>query len=687
MTDVRKHAGREVVRRGETSRRAALVMCTVLGTAALVVATAVRSAGSNASVAALPSAAVFGALPQVSDVELSPDGNLLAWCDQSSMPAKVVIFDLVARKYRRTLDIDPAMKLRSLLWADGSTLLVNVSDTAAPQWIHLDAYEMFRTLAVRVDSGESHMLLMGEGEKARVTGANLVAWHTAKPNTIVMATLDYAPGAHQQELGSRLGDARADSGWVWRLFDVDTHTGEGKVIDQGDPFTVQWVVDAQGLPVARSEWRPAQHRYWIEAKAGQGWRTILERTDGSQMVLSGVSADGKSVVAIGPGQGGSARLWAVALDGSGAKDLLPQASADVEHVVRDRFSGLPVAAELGGLTPGTRWLDAAAEARYQSVAHAFAGREVAVYSRSEDGSRVIAEVEGPSTPPVYYLIDFKAHRADIVGDAYPELDNAALGQVRSITYPARDGTAIPAYLTLPPGSAPKGLPMVVLPHGGPADRDVPKFDWLAQFFATRGYAVLQPQFRGSTGFGAAFERAGARQWGGLMQDDVTDGVKAMIQQGIADSHRICIVGASYGGYTALAGAAFTPDLYACAVSINGVSDLPAIMLYYQHHSGIPESDEAAYLQQEIGAPSDQGVIDHSPVNAAEAVKVPVLLLHATDDTVVPAGQSEEMAQALARFGKPVTFVKLVGEDHWLSRAQTRVEVLENADRFLRQYLH
>ena len=298
---------------------------------------------------------------------------------------------------------------------------------------------------------------------------------------------------------------------------------------------------------------------------------------------------------------------------------------------------------------------------------------------------MIAKVEGPSHPPVYYLVDFNTHHADIVGEAYPGLDNARLGDVRDMTYAARDGTAIPAYLTLPPGAAPKNLPMVVLPHGGPEARDDPGFDWLAQFFATRGYAVLQPQFRGSTGFGDAFERAGKRQWGGLMQDDVTDGVKAMIRQGPADPRRICIVGASYGGYAALAGAALTPDLYACAVSINGVSDLPDMLMYYQSRGGA-ESDARAYLKQEIGPPTDPKVGAASPVNAAADIKAPILLLHAVDDTVVPFGQSQQMADTLARRGKPVSVIKLAGEDHWLSRGATRTEVLEDTESFLRKYL-
>jgi len=631
-------------------------------------------------------AAAFATLPQVTDVVLSPDGRLLAWCDQSGPATTVAVFDLAAKAYKRTLPIDPTLKLRSLLWADDGTLLVQLSQAEGGFIRNPNIYEMWRTLAVDIASGQSHMLLMGEGERALVTAAQLVAWHTAQPQSVIMSTIDYTANAARSETGSRLVDTRNDSGWVRDLFRVDTRTGKGTVIDAGDQYSDEWAVDAQGEPVARSEWHPVRNQFLIEAKHGGGWQRIFEGD--SELRLWGLSGDGKGVIVTGMGKDGRAGAWTVALDGSGSKDLLPDADAEVVGIALDTFSGMPVAAELGGKQPEVRWLDAAAKQRHDSLAQAFAGREIEVTSRSADGSRVVVQAQGSSNPPVYYLVDFKTGRADIVGEAYPGLDGVKLGTVSSISYQARDGTSIPAYLTLPPGAAAKNLPMVVLPHGGPAAHDGPGFDWLAQFFAARGYAVLQPQFRGSTGYGSAFERAGARQWGGLMQDDVTDGVKAMIAQGIADARRICIVGASYGGYAALAGAAFTPDLYACAVSINGVSDLPA-MLTYEQQQQTPygaESDTAAYWEQEIGEPSDPKVAAASPVNSAANVKAPVLLLHATDDTVVPIGQSQEMAAALGSAGKAVSFVKLDGEDHWLSRADTRLEVLQDTDSFLRKYL-
>jgi len=287
---------------------------------------------------------------------------------------------------------------------------------------------------------------------------------------------------------------------------------------------------------------------------------------------------------------------------------------------------------------------------------------------------------------VYYLMDFRARRTEIVGETYPALATVALGSIRITSFKARDGTQIPAYLTLPPGSDGKRLPLVVLPHGGPELRDWPQFDWWSQFLATRGYAVLQPQFRGSTGFGEAFRLAGRRQWGGLMQDDVTDGVRALISDGTADPGRVCIVGASYGGYAALAGATFTPQLYRCAASINGVSDLADMLQWVQSRGG-SQSDSLAYWHESIGQHSNPKIVQNSPVHAADRVIGPVLIMYSADDTVVAPSQSENMARALKEAGKDVTLVKLDGDDHWLSHGATRVQMLQQLEKFLGAQLH
>jgi dipeptidyl aminopeptidase/acylaminoacyl peptidase len=306
-------------------------------------------------------------------------------------------------------------------------------------------------------------------------------------------------------------------------------------------------------------------------------------------------------------------------------------------------------------------------------------------SSSRDAKRVLVKVSTPSTPAMYYLVDFAKGTADIAGEEYPTLAQVPMGELRAITYKARDGQEIPAYLTLPPSAPEQALPMIVLPHGGPEARDYPEFDWLAQFLATRGYVVLQPQFRGSTGFGEAFRLAGYRQWGRLMQDDVTDGVRAMVDQKIADPSRICIVGASYGGYAALAGAAYTNSLYRCAVSISGVSDLPKFIQYQTAQYG-DESDAVSDWRDLIGSPLSADVVNRSPARAAVNVTASVLLIHGLDDTVVPFEQSKAMDAAMKAAGKQCRLVTLKAEDHWLSRSDTRTQVLTELEQFLAENL-
>jgi dipeptidyl aminopeptidase/acylaminoacyl peptidase len=257
------------------------------------------------------------------------------------------------------------------------------------------------------------------------------------------------------------------------------------------------------------------------------------------------------------------------------------------------------------------------------------------------------------------------------------------------SYAARDGVEIPAYLTRPLGVE-GPAPLVLLPHGGPAARDYGGYDWLAHGLASRGYVVLQPNFRGSGGYGQVWEEAGHGEWGtGVMQHDLTDGVAALISAGIADPQRVCIVGASYGGYAALAGAAFTPELYRCAAAIAGVADLRDMLAFERERAG-DRSATVSYWRQAMGVDDDesspQDLDAASPAQHADRVRAPVLLIHGRDDTVVPIVQSRKMERALQGAGKPVQFVELEGEDHWLSGAPTRLGTLQALDAFLAEHL-
>ncbi len=654
-----------------------------LSTQVLLLLCSAICGASTAAADAPPAAEAFGRVERTKQVVLSPDGSTLAWQDDSGPQSRLVVLDLATHKSRRTVQIDPPLKLRSLEWADNETLLYEVSftDTALQEE---SRFEVFRFFAVDIGSGQVHLMLTTGGEA--VSGDALIAPRVSRPKTIIMSTLDYSAAMARPRLGSHFSLRRRDSGWVYSLYQVDTRTGNATVVEQGTQFTADWVVDRDGRAVARSEWDPDGNIYRILVKRGLGWYEILHRENRGTLGLYGLSEDGSAIIALGSLEEGHPKLLALPLDGSRPQVLLEDPDHDVVAVMRDRFRGTPVCARLGGPEPGYQCFDARVEGRTQAIARLFPGRRVVLYSESQDGQRAIAYVDSPSLPATYYLVDFNPHRADIVGEEYPELASARLGDVRILTYKARDGTPIPAYLTLPPGAAGKDLPLVVMPHGGPEDRNDYTFDWWAQFLATRGYAVFQPQFRGSTGFGDAFRLAGRKQWGGIMQDDVTDGVKSLIEQGVVDARRVCIVGLSYGGYVALAGVTFTPDLYACAVSVNGVSNLPELGAYGKEHWG-DESSQVGYWRDDIGSPLDPRVAAHSPVNAVAHINAPVMLMYSGDDTVVPPSQSRGMARALQRSGKHVVLVPLGHDDHWLSRSSTRVKMLKELDGFLAANLH
>jgi dipeptidyl aminopeptidase/acylaminoacyl peptidase len=635
---------------------------------ASIVATAAFAALGGVSVSATPlPVEFFATLPSISDVELSPDGQRIAWADRSTSEERAVVFDLQVGRITRQFSVGTSMKLDDLRWSDDATLLIDVEQIHHIPTVARLHDVVSRTIAADITTGEARVLLMSDMARQYITVSHLIAWRTSQPKTAIMSALD-----------------QVRYNWIQTLFAVDTHTGKGRILERGTSYTDDWVVDADGKPVARSEWTPGPH-YRLLAKHGGGWREIYERSDGSWLELHGVSSDGTAILATGPRDKGRRVLWSIPLDGSGAKILFEDPENEVISVSRDRFTGLPVRLRLGGAEQPYHWLDSRSEARQQSLARAFKDRRVLLFGSSQDGKRLLAAVDGPSQPVVYYIVDLTTHRADIVGEQYPALAGAKFAEVRILHSTSRDGLVITSYLTLPQDASPRRLPLVVLVHDGPADRDDYAFDWWAQFLASRGYAVLQPQFRGSWGFGEDFREKGNGQWGRGMQDDITDAVRSVIDSGSVDAKRVCIMGLGYGGYAALAGAAFTPELYACAVSVNGVSNLPDMLGALRKLSG-KEYLRLGYWFDSIGSQFDPNVIDRSPVRAAAQMTAPILLMHSENDTVIPFWQSEQLSRELSYAGKSVTLVRVPGDDHWLSRGETRRRMLTEIERFLADHI-
>jgi Dipeptidyl aminopeptidases/acylaminoacyl-peptidases len=322
------------------------------------------------------------------------------------------------------------------------------------------------------------------------------------------------------------------------------------------------------------------------------------------------------------------------------------------------------------------------ESARAALQKAFPGRRVDLISWVNDVTlgRAFYKVYSDVNPPQYFLFDLQKKQAAYFGSAYPQLDEAVLHPMAEVNYKARDGLNIPAYLTLPVNAKkdkPK-LPLVVYPHGGPWARDFWGFDNYVQMFANEGYAVLQPQFRGSTGFGYDHEAAGYQQWGLGIQDDITDGVHWLIEQGIADPARICIVGASFGGYAAAMGLAQTPDLYKCGISINGVMDLKL------HYDGLGYYLFAGSFRELLNPRKD--IKDVSPYHLRKTIKAPLLLIAGEKDTVVDPKHSRNMYKQLKKQGNVVDYVELPKGEHWRTIESNEKIIMQNMQRFLRQYL-
>lgn len=323
-------------------------------------------------------------------------------------------------------------------------------------------------------------------------------------------------------------------------------------------------------------------------------------------------------------------------------------------------------------------------ARMRAIDRALPQRKNTLVSISRDEQRYIVHSIGNGQPGEYFLGDRKTGKLSLVGETYPDLPPAQLVGKRAVKIKARDGLSLNAYLTLPHGTADAGpRPLVLLPHGGPQSRDDTQFDVQTEFLANRGYAVLQVDFRGSAGYGRAFVEAGKKRWGLEMQDDLTDARAWAVETGIADPARVCIVGASYGGYAALMGLVKTPTLYRCGVSFAGVTDLVALIEYEANYVG-----GAASIQEQVGwAWHDRKQLRAtSPVQQAQRIEAPLLLIHGTADRVVPVEQGRDMAKALKEAGKIYRYVEQDGADHHWSRSEDRLQFFQELEKFLDLHL-
>jgi dipeptidyl aminopeptidase/acylaminoacyl peptidase len=396
----------------------------------------------------------------------------------------------------------------------------------------------------------------------------------------------------------------------------------------------------------------------------------VQPTSGPRFEILGVAGDPTHLVVLSDHETG----FLVAYEYDPAKQAFIRQLASAHD--RDVDGGIFWDGRLVGVAePKPVYFDSEASALQSLVDKALPDTHNIITQITPDHHLALVRANSSDRPTALYKLTLgDKKKLDLIGADYPELEGGPLAPVKKVQYAARDGQQIEAILTLPRDL--KGpLPFVVLPHGGPTGHDSDTFNYWAQFLASRGYGVLQPNFRGSSGYGTAFERAGYGQWGGTMQNDVDDGAKWLLDQHLAAAGRMCIVGDGYGGYVALYAATTRPDLYRCAAAWAPISDLSDLV---HRHNIFDYQDPGIPTLGKTGADTD----DVSPAQHADRVAMPVLIAHGDQDYTVPVEHTQMMEAALKKAGKPAEIVYYKGENHYLSLASTRTDFFTRLEAFL-----
>ena len=668
----------------------------------------------TASAQAQSKAELYGRLPAMTSAELSPDGAYIAALEDLEGQTGLVIYPTDTSTGERPRLYKPeGVKIRSAEWANNDRILVRMSYSYALPGTP-NVYELWRFASVSKDLKKVTPLFTNDsGFQATTDGGKIIHLLPEDDKHVLMARYD--PFEFAADVTTSIGMSRLDNDdqedfGGYSVYRVNVINGSVRVFAKSTNETADWVADAQGRVRLRLDY-PETRRALDEDEGDKdlgidadGRRYMILNEGGRRIarlpLMSGVTPDtalryigfgDDPNIVLAFGRVDSEFLGLHEVNLSERRYIGPRFvpdDFDISSVVRDPFTNSILGVTYTADRRRILYFDEDLESTYDRVSGAFQGMGVSLLSYARDKSKFTLRATPPGKPSTFYVFDAARNKMSALGFSYPELRKSPLGEVQKFDYTASDGLFIPGYLTLPVSGAKADLPLIVMPHGGPAARDTMNFDYWAQFYSALGYAVYQPNFRGSTGYGDAFRRAGWAEWAGKMQDDITEGVEKLIADGVASPNRICIVGASYGGYAALIGATMTPELYTCAISVNGLSDLEMMYNEYVTKGVGSRSEFMRELQRQVGDRISSGMTlaDRSPVNHAEAVQAPLLLIHGKDDSVVSADQSRLMVRALKAAGKPHSYIELEGEDHWLSSAETRIRMLKETEAFLREHL-
>jgi dipeptidyl aminopeptidase/acylaminoacyl peptidase len=624
----------------------------------------------NAPAVELPPAERFARSPEFWGAAMSPNGRFLAGIQRVELGQMLVVIDLSTGE-RAALQLarrDTASAIDWVQWKDDTRLVFGARQLGL----------ISRVFAI--DRDGSHPVQMFQGEMYRLAS-------------------DYAP-IHLIDIQARdpehvLLGAYGQRGYT--VYRANLESGRVRSLGDAGWFTAVIYVDGAGEQAMRVDLLRNGSGYQIFRRAARGGWTLAHEVRRSTI------AQNRDFFPLGPGPGPSQVYVAARPQGREfqAIYLYNTATGELGEPVFQHESADAAIAWLDpnnnsiivGCGETQRWQCRATSPTIQRHVDAlttyFDGRaDFSLTGVSQDENRWLIYGNGPTIPGAYFVYDLASAEITLVSATQPQLSSLDLAPMRVVEYAGRDGAGLWGYLTEPLGRA-GPHPLVVMPHGGPEMRDSYAYDPYVQFLASRGYAVFQPNFRGSEGSGRTFVEAGHRQWGRRMQDDVTDGVRHLIDTGAVARDRVCIVGMSYGGYAALAGATLTPDLYKCVIAVAGVSDLLEILETERRDEG-RRSTTYAYWLRLIGDPvADAAELRAvSPRLLADRVQAPVLLMHGTADGIVPINQSEMMRDALQRAGKPVEFIQFEREGHsWMHWTQPdRLRLFGETERFLAAHI-